>query len=126
MPPITKGLRHVVSACLLKSSPATPTGIEPIASSQSSIAVVLQLFVVPASHAETLRDDLHPVAEEIEQHGDQRPEVQHDIEIEPLCLPAEQPGGEVQMRGTADRQKFGKPLDDGQDDDLDQRHEGSE
>jgi len=37
--PITKGLRHVVSACLLKSNPATPTGTVATAISDSGIIV---------------------------------------------------------------------------------------
>ena len=53
----------VVSACLLKTSPAMPTGIVPMASSQSSDAIVLQfLIALSGVNAEALGDDLHPVA----------------------------------------------------------------
>ena len=62
--------------------------------------------------AEALGEDLQPVAEEIDEDGEQRAQVQRDIEIESLHLPAEQPGGQVKVRGAADRQKFGEPLDD--------------
>ena len=37
IPPITNGLRQVVSACLLKARPAMPTGMLPIASSHSNM-----------------------------------------------------------------------------------------
>ena len=40
-------------------------------------------------------------------------------------LPAEQPRGQVQMRGAADRQKFGEALDHRQDDHLQNGHKGS-
>ena len=93
-----------------------------MASSHSSMWLCLQLLVVADAHAEALADDLHPIAEEIEEHGQQRADVQHDVEIERLGVPAEQPGSEIQVRGAADRQKLGEALDDGQDDHLQDGH----
>ena len=77
--PITKRLRQVVSACLLKSNPTTPP-----ASWRSPAATAARgSCSVPHrrhAHAEPLRDNLHPVAKEIDQHGEQRADVQRDIE----------------------------------------------
>ena len=41
-------------------------------------------------HAETLRDDLYPIAGKIDHHCQQRAQMQRDIEIEPL--PPASPG----------------------------------
>jgi hypothetical protein len=50
--------------------------------------------------------------------------VQHDVEIQRLSLPSEQPGSEIEVRGAAYRQKFREALDDAQDNDLQDGHKG--
>ena len=47
IPPITKGLRQGPSACLLKSSPAIPTGMLPMASHHSSMGLCLSASSCP-------------------------------------------------------------------------------
>ncbi len=49
--------------------------------------------------------------------------MQRDVEGEAGIFPAEQPGHQDQMRGAADRQKFGERLNDSENDDLVDRHE---
>jgi hypothetical protein len=48
--------------------------------------------------------------------------VQRNVEGEPRILPAEEPGCEGQVRGAADGRELSERLDDGEDDDLVERH----
>ena len=48
--------------------------------------------------------------------------MQRDVKTEPWILPPEEPGCQVKVRCTGNRQKFRQSLDYRQDYDLDQRH----
>ena len=65
-----------------------------------------------------LADNLHPIRKKVEEHGEQRADVQHDVEIQALGVPAEKPGGEIQVRSTGNGQKLGEALDNGQQNHL--------
>jgi len=74
------------------------------------LGVLFQLRVSPEGDSETVRDDLEPVAIEKHQDGYERSHVQRDVKGKTGVLPSEQPGRQSQVRGAADRQKFGDPL----------------
>ena len=95
----------------------------PIASSHSSARLCFSSAIAAVAHPEALGDDLHPVAKEIDQYGQQRAHVQRDVEGQRLGLPAEQPGSEIQVRRAADGQEFGKALDNGEQNDLVEGHQ---
>ena len=72
---------------------------------------MLEFVVSAGAQSEPLGYDLHPILKEINDHGQQRAEMEGDIEVERFNLPPEKPGSEVQMRAAADGQEFGKALD---------------
>jgi len=89
------------------------------------LGILLQFVVFGAADSEALGDDLHPVGGEVDEDGEEGADVEGDIEVECLGIPAEQPGGEVEVCRAADGQEFGESLDDGQDNDLRQWHKSS-
>ena len=80
--------------------------------------IVLEFFIAIHEYAEALRDNLYPVAGKVEEHRQQCPHVQGDIEIQPFQLPPEKPRGQIQVGGTRYRQKLGQALDHRQDNHL--------
>ena len=68
----------------------------------------------PAQH-------LPEIAPEIQHHRQQRADMHRHVEQQPLILPAGDIGHQDQMRRGADREKFGNALDQGQDDQVEQR-----
>src|SRR5215467_7901239 len=73
-------------------------------------------------NAEPIQDDLQPGSEEIGRHGNERPQMQRNIERQARILPAQQPRRHNQVRRAADRQKFSYALDDSEDYDLNEWH----
>ena len=114
-----------MSACLSNRKPMTPIGMDATASSHSRARFCLSCGSLPDAQPETLADDLHPIAEKVDEDRGQRPGMQRDVEGESGVFPAEQPGRQDQVRGAADGRKFRERLDDGEDDDLVERHGSS-
>ena len=74
------------------------------------------------TEAESLRNDLNPIPEKVDQHGEQGAEVERDIEGKALIGPPEEPGGEGQVGAGADGEKFGDSLDQRKNNYMEQRH----
>ncbi len=83
--------------------PGEPTVADALAASERGKPV--------AGHAE------HLLAE-IPDHGGERAEVHRHVECQSLVVPAHEVWEEDQMSRARNRQELGKPLHDGQDDDL--------
>ena len=85
-------------------------------------AILLERRIVAKAQPEALRDDLHPIAEEEQEHRDQRAGVKCNVEGESAIVPAENPRNDDQVRAAADGQEFGESLDDAEDDRVQEGH----
>jgi len=69
--------------------------------------------------------EFEPVASEVGEHGDERAEVQRDVERQVVggIAPARDPVGQREVRGRRNREKLGEPLDQTQDGRLPGSHD---
>ena len=84
--------------------------------------ILLERRIPADAQSEPLREDLHPIAEEKQEHCNQRSCVKRDVERKAAVIPPENPGDDDQVRATAYGQEFGEPLDDPKDDRVQERH----
>ena len=84
MPPMTKGLRHVVFGLFVEDQAGDADGDGADDEQPEQHVIVLELVIAFHAYAEALREDLDPVAGEVEQDGEERADVQGDIEIQRL------------------------------------------
>ena len=64
----------------------------------------------------------HPLGAEVAEHGDERADVQRDVERESGLGPAEEPRREGEMRGARDREELGEALEEAEDEGLEEGH----
>ncbi len=75
-----------------------------------------------AERAQPVAPDARQIAPEIDEHREQRAHVNRHVEAETLIRPGDEQRQQDEMRRARDRQEFGEPLEDRQDDDLNPIH----
>jgi hypothetical protein len=85
-------------------------------------ALALGLHAPRLQNGEERLGERHPFLPEEPHERDQRAEVQRDVEGEPGRGPSQDPRGEGEVRGAADRKKLGETLDDAEHDRLEDCH----
>src|SRR5581483_5224381 len=84
-----------------------PDGEQP-----KQVGVLLQIRISADVDAETMRDDLHPVLEKVNDDRNQGARVESDVKEQAAVAPAQQPGDQHQVRGTANGNEFCSSLND--------------
>ena len=105
------------------ASPTTPAGIVATTTNQAIRSSDVSSGGVRSDVAER-GDEPEDVVPEVGAHGDERPEMERDVErlVEAIVLlevrPVAEPGHEDEVSGRGDRQELREPLDDAEDERL--------